>query len=151
MTKSILFLSAAFVLLIGCSVQRSRMAEQAQTDLVGMSKKQILSCMGVPTQKAREDDVEIWVYSSGNGRVDAFAAGQSYGQATATVGGPQISVNGSASTFASSAASRRFCVVNVVMQKEIVSAINYSGPTGGMLTKGEQCAYAVENCLKKVD
>jgi len=30
-----------------------------------------------------------------------------------------------------------------------VTAVNYQGPTGGLLTCGEQCAYAVEACTKK--
>jgi hypothetical protein len=29
-----------------------------------------------------------------------------------------------------------------------VSAVNYQGPTGGLITAGEQCAYAVEPCVK---
>ena len=29
-----------------------------------------------------------------------------------------------------------------------VKAINYNGPTGGILTTGEQRAYALENCVK---
>jgi hypothetical protein len=28
-----------------------------------------------------------------------------------------------------------------------LSRINYSGPTGGLLSMDEQCAFAVENCL----
>jgi hypothetical protein len=27
-----------------------------------------------------------------------------------------------------------------------VSRVNYVGPTGGLLTGGEQCAFAVQNC-----
>jgi hypothetical protein len=30
-----------------------------------------------------------------------------------------------------------------------VTAVNYAGPTGGLLTAGEQCAYAVDACVKK--
>jgi len=26
--------------------------------------------------------------------------------------------------------------------------VNYSGPTGGLITEGEQCAFAVQNCTK---
>jgi len=29
-----------------------------------------------------------------------------------------------------------------------VSAVNYQGPTGGLITAGEQCAYAVDACVK---
>lgn len=42
----------------------------------------------------------------------------------------------------------RACTVNVVLTDAKVSRVSYSGPTGGVLTKGEQCAYAVESCMK---
>jgi hypothetical protein len=29
-----------------------------------------------------------------------------------------------------------------------VSRINYSGPTGALLSAGEQCAYPVQNCTR---
>jgi hypothetical protein len=40
----------------------------------------------------------------------------------------------------------RYCNVSVVMADGRVSRINYTGPTGGALTGGEQCAFAVQNC-----
>jgi hypothetical protein len=41
--------------------------------------------------------------------------------------------------FTASAITRqRFCTVNVVMTAGKVSALNYTGPTGGLLTSGEQ-------------
>jgi hypothetical protein len=35
-----------------------------------------------------------------------------------------------------------------VIQEGAVSQVNYTGPTGGILTAGEQCAFAVEACAK---
>jgi hypothetical protein len=49
-------------------------------------------------------------------------------------------------SFGTATATRRFCNINVVMSQAMVSRVNYSGPTGGLLTGGEQCAFAVENC-----
>jgi hypothetical protein len=43
---------------------------------------------------------------------------------------------------------QRFCKVDIVMTKGVVSEVNYSGPTGGILTQGEQCAFAVQNCVQ---
>jgi hypothetical protein len=37
--------------------------------------------------------------------------------------------------------------VNVTMTQGRVSRINYVGPTGGLLSAGEQCAFAVQNAL----
>jgi hypothetical protein len=49
---------------------------------------------------------------------------------------------------ATGVSTRRYCVVNVVIQAGVVSQVNYTGPTGGLLTGGEQCAFAVEACAK---
>jgi len=43
----------------------------------------------------------------------------------------------------------RFCRVNVVMSGGQVSAVNYLGQTGGLLTAGEQCSYAVDACVNR--
>jgi hypothetical protein len=40
--------------------------------------------------------------------------------------------------------------VSVVMADGQVNCVNYSGPTGGLLTGGEQCAFAVQNCFQMV-
>ena len=41
----------------------------------------------------------------------------------------------------------RHCTVNVTMTDGRVSALNYLGPTGGLLSPNEQCAYAVASCV----
>ena len=45
-------------------------------------------------------------------------------------------------------ARRFFCTVNVVMANGVVTRVNYVGPTGGSQTSGEQCAFAVQNCVQ---
>ena len=35
--------------------------------MVGMSKEQVLACMGAPVNKATEGMTEVWAYNSGNG------------------------------------------------------------------------------------
>jgi hypothetical protein len=40
------------------------------------------------------------------------------------------------------------CTVNVTMTNGRVGRVNYVGPTGGLLTPGEQCAFAVQNCTR---
>jgi hypothetical protein len=82
----------------------------------------VLACMGPPANKAAEGATEVWSYSSGNGQVNgAFGNG-----------------------FARS--NRLFCTVNVTMQGGAVTRVVYLGPTGNLLTAGEQCAYAVAAC-----
>jgi hypothetical protein len=107
-----------------CSFQRAQVASDAQTAMVGMSKEQVLACMGPPMNKAAEGATEVWSYASGNGETDV-AAGRGW-----------------------AVASKRFCTVNVTMASGRVSRINYVGPSGGLLTGGEQCAYVISNCLQ---
>jgi hypothetical protein len=40
---------------------------------------------------------------------------------------------------------RRYCVVNIVMSRDRVSTVNYTGRTGSL---GEQCAFAVKDCVR---
>jgi hypothetical protein len=112
----------------GCAFQRAEIAQDARAQMVGMSKEQVLGCMGVPATKAAEGATEVWGFNSGNGMTVTDA---SYGR----FGGTAVS-------------SSRFCTVNIVFTGSQVSAVNYNGPTGGLLTAGEQCAYAVNSCVK---
>jgi hypothetical protein len=43
------------------------------------------------------------------------------------------------------------CVVTFVLKDGAVETINYSGRTGRHSQNGEQCAYAVTNCLGPED
>jgi hypothetical protein len=99
--------------------------------------------------KPAESQTEVWSYASGNGYSSTIATSdvQTNGQAQAL--GNQVYGSSSSSGFGTGVSHRRFCTVNVVMTGGYVSAVNYQGPTGGLLTRGEQCAYAVEACTKQ--
>jgi hypothetical protein len=103
--------------------------------MMGLSKEQVLACMGSPGNSAMVGSTEVWTYDSGNGRTDTFGATNSWGG------------RHWAGSFTSSTTTSRFCKVDIVMNADRVTRINYTGPTGGLLTKGEQCAYAIENCV----
>lgn len=124
--------------LSACALQRSQEAEDAKTVLVGMTKKQIFSCMGLPKRKGKQEDLEIWSYNSDNGYVDKFKKSAS----GATGFGAALGVGDEVD-------ERRFCTVQLLFGDGVVKAVNYNGPTGGFLTDDEQCAYAVRNCLPK--
>jgi hypothetical protein len=134
--------------LAGCAIQRAQVAQDARAQMVGMSKEQVLACMGPPGNRAAEGATEVWSYASGDGKT------LTSGTVTSTTTGEADrfgnSVYGSASTVGTTSAvsTRRFCQINVVMSGGAVSAVNYQGPTGGLLTAGEQCAYAVDACVK---
>jgi hypothetical protein len=76
--------------------------------------------MGAPPQKADSADTEVWSYPSGGD--------------TVTIG-----------LFGSSYSMREYCVVNIVFSKGHVAAVNYTGRIG---SKGQQCAFAVRNCIE---
>ena len=126
-------LCLAALVLSACVFQRADDAAAAKTKMIGMSKEQVLACMGVPKQRMQESATEVWSYYSSDGY--ANAVGQSYR-------------TGSVSTFGSFH-ERSFCTVNVVMVNGQVSALNYSGPSGGLLAPDEQCGYAVKHCVDK--
>jgi hypothetical protein len=105
----------------GCAFQRAQIAQDARGSMIGMTKEQTLACMGPPANKAAEGATEVWSYPSGNGM-------RTYGDSVAT---------------------SRFCTVNLTMTNNRISQVNYLGPTGGLLTAGEQCAFAIQNCVKQ--
>lgn len=145
---AILFASA----LAGCAVQRAVVAQGAQEKMVGFSREQVLACMGPPATRAAEGTTEVWSYGSGNDRTTTVGTGfaQTDGSISGERRGNQFSATGQATTtsLATVSSSRRFCTVNVVMTDGRVSRLNYAGPTGGILTGGEQCAFVVQNCLR---
>lgn len=144
--------------LAGCSIERAKTAAAAQTQMIGLSKGEVLACMGIPQAKAVESNVEVWSYETGNGRTDTVSDGYSNTNATATGAAQATRIgntvyaagtaagNSQTSSFGFASTRHRSCTVLVVMTNGSVSRVNYSGPTGGVLTKGEQCAYAVQNC-----
>ena len=83
------------VALAGCAIQRSQIAQDARAQMVGLSKEQVLTCMGAPANKAAEGATEVWGYASGNGMTIKSASYDRFG-------GTAI-------------ASSRFCNINIVM------------------------------------
>jgi hypothetical protein len=131
-----------------CSLQRAEVAHNAQAQMVGMSKEQVLQCMGPPVQNSTVGQTEVWSYPSGNGRTQVSTFGNS------TTSGSVIASGNYARAYANTygsglaVATKRFCTVNVVMVGGRVSAVNYSGPSGGLLSPDEQCAFAIQNCVR---
>jgi outer membrane protein assembly factor BamE (lipoprotein component of BamABCDE complex) len=134
--------TAALTLLASCSFQPVQEATDAEVQMVGMTKQQVFTCMGVPAQKAQEGSTEIWTYPSGDGQTatftDASVQAQAYGKGGAYGTGSAYGVT-----------ARRFCTINIAFQYARVSQVNYVGPTGELVTQGEQCAFAVKNCLQQ--
>lgn len=132
----------------GCAFQRAQVAQDAQNKMVGLSKERVLQCMGAPAGRMAEGGSEVWTYNSGNGHTSVSSSTNSDTSLSAVRTGPFISGDASTSSFGTATATQRFCTVSVVMAEGRVSRVNYIGPTGGLLTSGEQCAFAVQNCVR---
>ena len=52
----------------GCAFHRATVANDAQNKMVGLTKEQVLACMGPPVTKATEGATEVWSYNSGNNK-----------------------------------------------------------------------------------
>ena len=122
------------LLLLGCSgskFHRAEVATRAETELVGMSKKDLLSCAGVPMRSERLEDMEFLTYVGGGDNV-----GYAGGGAGSSAAGGVIAVH------------KRYCEVTFILKSGRVEKVNYTGRTGGWATKDEQCAFVIENCLQ---
>ncbi len=127
------------LMLGGCTFQRAEIASRAQTELIGMSKKNLLQCAGVPIRQEHIEDLEFLTFAGGG---DSVGGAVATGSSTSGIG----TSTSRASVFGKS--TRRYCEATFVLKDGIVQKVNYQGRTGGLLTKGEQCAFIVENCLK---
>jgi hypothetical protein len=73
MKAQVLVVRACCLVVAACSVQRAMVAQDAQGKLVGLSKEQLLACMGPPATRMAEGATEVWSYNSGNGRTTTVA------------------------------------------------------------------------------
>lgn len=118
------------LLVAGCAFERADLAKQAQTSLQGRSRAAILACMGPPARQAKDGTQEVFGYDSGGNeqRFSTISSGRN-------------------NRFTTGYASTRYCTVDIVMYDGVVDNVIYRGATGGLLTQGEQCAYAVAACV----
>ena len=57
-------LLSAAILLTACASMRRETTENAQNKMVGLSKEQLLACMGPPANRTVEGTGEVWSYNS---------------------------------------------------------------------------------------
>jgi outer membrane protein assembly factor BamE (lipoprotein component of BamABCDE complex) len=127
--RAISFVAFGGLLLSACALQRAQVANEAQQRMVGKTKEQVFACMGAPVNKAVEGSTEVWSYASGDGHTETDVSGGRF--------------------WASGTSTQRYCKINVTMTSGQVVRMNYIGPTGGLITPGEQCAYALQNCMQQ--
>lgn len=130
-------LTISLVTLIGGCAARERQvdAELAQTQLIGLSRSELLACAGKPMTQTGSDTAEYFIYvrhEGGNG-----LAPEPVGSAS------------SAAPISSTSVPLR-CAATVKLEQGRVSSISYQGHTGGTIFNRQQvCGYIFERCVKR--
>ena len=102
----------------------------AQQKMIGLSKKKIHACLGVPAKRVRIGSTDIWTYPIGLSHVESLFPAPALAMAP------------------SSSADTGACNVNIVMTNSAVTQVVYHNADGGELPLGRQCLFAVQNCTE---
>lgn len=123
-------LAPLLALTMSACAERPGVDQIAQQDAIGLSKKDILACMGEPAaRRGLGEGTEIWTYAGG----------------TTTTSSPPWAVGLNFSALAPPAA----CDVKIVMTNAHVSQVTYRMPDGSALPSGRQCSFAVQACARR--
>lgn len=127
----------AATLLIGCAAsRRQETAEMARTQLVGMSRENLLACAGRPATRTQAEDLEYFVYVRREAGIDT-ATREPVG-ATGGLGAPPTST------------LSLQCEATVKLEQGKVSSISYRGQSGGVvMNRQEVCGYIFERCVRR--
>ena len=129
MRKSAATLGLAAVLLGGC--HPLEVDQIAQASMIGLSKRDILACMGEPAQRVPAGQAtEIWTYVGGRmrGYGPQWAVGLNTNLIPLTQGGS--------------------CDVVLVMTNAHVSHAGYTAVGGDDLPLGQECIFPAERCVR---
>jgi hypothetical protein len=115
----------------GCQGQPLEVNQVAQQSMIGLSKRDILACLGQPAARAAAGQgTEIWTYVGGQMR--------GYG--------PQWAIGLNTNLFPFSRPGN--CDVVLVMTNARVSQVGYAAIDGSALALGQECLFPVEACVK---
>ena len=129
-TNTAIWLAPLLALALAACAERPEVDQIAQMDMIGLSKTDILACMGAPALRhALGEGTEIWTYAVGYTTTDSppWTAGLNF----------------------SLSAKPAPCDVHVVMTNANVSQVSYLMPDGRPLPSGRQCAFAVQACARR--
>ncbi|MDJ0948703.1 MAG: hypothetical protein QNJ94_07265 [Alphaproteobacteria bacterium] len=130
--SSICALALLPLLLAGCALWRIGDAKQAQSDLVGKRKAEILACAGKPDRTRQEGEFEYLTYLRFASPEGELASRRSLDNTAL-----QLALE-----------KKRYCEATFVIRGDRVQGLRYAGRTGGLVTQGEQCGFIVAPCLK---
>lgn len=120
----------ALLLLNACSVQDSKVAERAQTQLLGLSEVELQSCLGVPDQHSAFGTTTILTYYASSTSNSSFSI--------PVVGGVGFGNGG-------------YCHATFQLVDNHVRQILYSGEKNALLAPNAYCAPILRTCLQHLD
>jgi hypothetical protein len=129
-TSAAIRFAPLLVLMMSACAERPEVDQIVQEDMIGLSKRDILACMGAPARRhALGEGTEIWTYAVGTTTSDSppWAAGLNF----------------------SALPPPAPCDVRIVMTNAHVSQVGYEMPDGRALLSGRQCTFAVEACARR--
>jgi hypothetical protein len=124
------FLTLTALLLAGCSINDSRIADHARTRLMGMSEVDLESCLGVPDQHASFGNTDILTYYA--------SSTSSTSMTVPIVGGPGFSYGG-------------YCHATFQLKDSRVTQMMYSGEKNATFAPDAYCAPIMRTCLDHLD
>jgi hypothetical protein len=148
--NKVILLLALLLLSAACTIQHSFVASRGESELLGMSKQNLLACAGAPARTAIFEGIEVFTYTGGEdtvGYAPTSTGGRDSTSGTYASGTASGNANNTSQPDTGGKSAHRYCEVIFVLKNDVVDSVNYIGPTGGLLTKGEQCAVVVKNCL----
>jgi hypothetical protein len=127
--RTAIALAPLVALALAACAERPTVDQIAQQDMIGLSKRTILACMGEPARRrAFGEGTEIWTYPVGVTTTDSppWAVGLNFSALTPPAP----------------------CDVLVVTTNAHVSQVSYLMPDGRGLPSGRQCTFAVQTCAR---
>lgn len=106
--------------LSGCasiSADRASLAKRAKTEMIGMSKMELLLCAGVPDLIQKMDGMEFLAYNR------RWISGGRY------------------------LIHSHSCEATFVLVDDVVERVSYIGKTDGYLSNDRQCGYIIQDCI----
>ena len=131
-----LVLGLALAVSACAAYERADQAKKVQSQMVGMRKDQVRACAGPPRRRQVRDESEVWIYEVGDDDVRRGPGPPAADTGSFGVPSPSRTI------------PRRYCVARVFIRNGRVSRVTYSGMTGGVFSRGEQCAFVLGSCLR---
>lgn len=119
--------------LASCASPYDGMAERAKTELIGISRAQLLACAGEPVDSAREQGAELLIY---------------FREVTRRAAGPEPETRTPIPQLERGNDYSRYCEAVFFVREGRVSAIEMTGRTSIGRATLTACGPIVERCLK---